>query len=88
MVSGRHEPEDRSETTPSVDSPMHYQVTVRYGSRYQRYHTYVVEASDAAGALTTAAAQMPAEIAPDVDLVELRIAADPQTRTYVEEDAP
>lgn len=67
---------------------MHYQVTVRYGSRYQRYHTYVVEASDAAAALTTAAAQMPAEIAPDVDLVELRIAADPQTRTYVEEDAP
>ncbi len=67
---------------------MHYQVTVRYGSRYQRYHTYVVEASDAARALTTAAAQMPAEIAPDVDLVELRIAADPQTRAYVEEDAP
>lgn len=67
---------------------MHYQVTVRYGSRYQRYHTYVVEASDAAAALTTAAAQMPAEIAPDVDLVELRIAADPQTRAYVEEDAP
>lgn len=67
---------------------MHYQVTVRYGSRYQRYHTYVVEASDAAAALTTAAAQMPAEIAPDVDLVELRIAADPQTRAYVEEDSP
>lgn len=88
MVSGRHVPEDRSETPPSVDSGMHFQVTVRYGSRYQRYHTYVVEATDAAAALTTAAAQMPTDIAADVDLVELRIAADPETREYVEEDAP
>ena len=66
---------------------MHYQVTVRYGDRYQRYHTYVVEAADVAGALTTAATQIPREIATEVDLVELRIAVDPEARTYLGEDA-
>jgi len=67
---------------------MHYQVTVRYGSRHQRYHTYAVEAPDAAGALTTAAAQMPPEIAPNADLVEVRVAVDPETRGFVEGDPP
>ena len=64
---------------------MRYQVTVRYGGRRQRYHTYAVEAADAGGALEAAAAQMPAEIREDADLVELRTAADPDARSYVGE---
>ena len=67
---------------------MRYQITVRYGGRYQRYHTYVVEAHDAARALTAAAADLPPEIAPEVDLVEMRIAVDPDERSYVEEPGP
>jgi len=61
---------------------MRFQVTVRYGGRSQRYHTYVVEASDARAAMKVAAEQMPTEIAPEADLVELRIAVDPEKRTY------
>ena len=63
---------------------MRYQITVRYGGRYQRYHTYVVEAADAPGALVEAATALPPEIAGEVDLVEMRIAVDPDERTYVE----
>jgi hypothetical protein len=64
---------------------MNFQVTVRYGGRHQRYHTYRVEAADARAALDLAAAEMPEEIAPQADLVELRIAVDPDKRTYMEE---
>lgn len=67
---------------------MHYQVTVRFGGARQRYHTLVVESGDAASALRAAADQIPAEIAPDVDLVELRVAVDPERRTYLGEDPP
>ena len=69
-------------------SIMHYQVTVRYGGRYQRYHTYVVEAGDAREALADAAEKMPPDVAGEADLVELRIAADPERRTYVDDGAP
>jgi len=64
---------------------MQYQVTVRYGGSRQRYDTYVVDATDAAEALRAAAEMMPAEIAPEADLVELRVAVDPERRSYVEE---
>jgi hypothetical protein len=64
---------------------MKYQVTVRHGAQRQRYHTYVVEADDAGRALRVAAEHMPAEISGDADLVELRIAVDPDARSYVEE---
>lgn len=64
---------------------MQYQVTVRYGGSRQRYDTYVVEAADAAEALRVAAERMPADVAPDADLVELRVAVDPERRAYVEE---
>jgi hypothetical protein len=64
---------------------MRFQVTVRYGGRRQRYHTYVVEAGDAREALGMAAESLPVEIATDVDLVELRIAVDPDRRAYVGE---
>jgi len=60
-------------------------VTVRYGGRRQRYHTYAVDATDAGAALEAAAAQMPSEIRGEADLVELREAADPDSRTYVGE---
>jgi hypothetical protein len=64
---------------------MKFQVTVRYGSRRQRYHTYVIEADDAAAALRLASEQMPSEISPEVDLVELRVAVDPDARSYLGE---
>lgn len=63
---------------------MYFDVTIRYGSRRQRYHTYRVEASDAREALTAAAKALPDEIAPHADLVELRVAVDPDARTYLE----
>jgi hypothetical protein len=62
---------------------MRYQVTVRYGGRGQRYHTYAVDAQDAGAALEAAAAHMPVEIRGDADLVELRRAVDPDARAYV-----
>jgi hypothetical protein len=64
---------------------MKYQVTVRHGAQRQRYHTYVVEADDAGNALRVAAEQMPPEISVEADLVELRVAADPDERSYVDE---
>jgi hypothetical protein len=54
-----------------------YQITVRYGRRYQRYHTFTVDAPDVSQALRQAADQVPAEILPEADLVELRPAVDP-----------
>jgi hypothetical protein len=71
---------------PLIDWRMHYQITVRYGGRRQRYHTWVVEAPDAPAALEAAAQEMPPEIAPEADLVELRIAVDPERRTYLGEE--
>ena len=65
---------------------MRYQITVRHGGRYQHYYTYVVEAGDARAAMQVAAEQMPTEIAPEADLVELRIAVDPEKRAYLADD--
>ncbi|MGB0542269.1 MAG: hypothetical protein ACPGPI_01020 [Longimicrobiales bacterium] len=65
---------------------MNYQITVRFGGRHQRYHTLSISADDAASALRLAADEIPSEIASDVDLVELRIAVDPDQRTYLGED--
>ncbi len=62
---------------------MRYQITVRYGGARQRYHTLVVEADDAVHALRSAADEIPGEIAPVVDLVELRVAVDPEGRQYL-----
>ncbi len=63
-----------------------YQVTVRHGGRYQRYHTFTVEAGDAIEALRRAADQVPEEVRESADLVELREAVDPDARTYLGED--
>lgn len=64
---------------------MAYQITVRYGGRRQRYHTFTVEAADVREALAEAARQMPDEIVAEADLVELRVAVDPDARVYLEE---
>ncbi len=64
---------------------MRFQVTVRYGARAQRYHTYALDADDARSALETAASLMPTEIAGNADLVEVRLAVDPDDRVYVGE---
>jgi len=65
---------------------MNYQVTVRFGGRFQRYHTLSVSADDAVDALRRAADEIPSAIASGIDLVELRIAVDPEQRTYLGED--
>jgi hypothetical protein len=57
-----------------------YQITVRYGRRYQRYHTFTVDAANVADALRLAADQVPPGILPEADLVELREAVDPDAR--------
>ena len=67
---------------------MEYQITLRYGGSRQRYHTFVVSGSDATDALRRAADEIPAEIATAVDLVELRVAVDPDRREYLGEDPP
>ena len=67
---------------------MNYQITVRFGGRYQRYHTFNVTAKDGPDAMRRAADEIPEEIASDVDLVELRVAVDPEQRTYLGEDDP
>jgi hypothetical protein len=64
---------------------MVFQVTVRYGERYQRYHTYEVSAADAREALEAAARAMPPEIAAEADLVEMRVAVDPDARKFMGE---
>ncbi len=60
-------------------------MTVRYGGRRQRYHTYAVDAPDAGAAMEAAARQLPAEIRPQADLVEIRTLVDPDARAYVGE---
>lgn len=65
---------------PLPRAHMDFQVTVRYGGRRQRYHTYAVQAADAREALAIAARELPAEIGAEADLVELRIAVDPDRR--------
>lgn len=64
---------------------MRYDVTVRHG-RPHRYHTLGVEAEDVAAALRSLADALPPEVVEDADLVELRVAVDPDDRTYVGEE--
>jgi len=55
---------------------MDYQVTIRYGKKKQRYLSLAVTAPDAPAALRLAADGIPSDLAPEVDLVELRGAPD------------
>ena len=63
---------------------MTFQITVRYGTKTQRYHTWSVEAADAREALALVARAMPDEIAAEADLLEMRVAVDPEDRQYLE----
>ncbi|HSM59776.1 MAG TPA: hypothetical protein VK849_03220 [Longimicrobiales bacterium] len=65
---------------------MHFQITVRYGGGAQRYHTYGVDAPNARDALAEAARRMPEETVESADLVELRVAVDPDARRFLGED--
>jgi len=65
---------------------MQFQITVRYGGRYQRYHTFQVEAENARQAMVDGAQHIPDEIANQTDLVELRVFVDPDARKFVGED--
>lgn len=55
---------------------MNYQATIRYGKTQQRYLTLLVEAPNVPEALRLAAQDIPKELVPEVDLVELREAPD------------
>ncbi|MFC1661034.1 hypothetical protein ACFL3S_06215 [Gemmatimonadota bacterium] len=57
---------------------MRFQITARYGRGSKRYHTFQVDAPEAAAALRLAADRFPEEIVTAVDLVELRVAPDPE----------
>lgn len=65
---------------------MRFQVTVRYGAEYQRYHTLDVSGDDVREALREAAGALPDEVAAQADLVEMRPAVDPDARRYLGED--
>ena len=65
---------------------MLFQITVRYGGRHQRYHTFQVEAPDARQAMVNGASQIPDEMAPQTDLIELRVFVDPDARKFVGEE--
>ena len=60
-----------------------WQITVRYGERYQRYHTLEVDAEDIRDALRHAADGVPDEVAEHADLTEIRVAVDPDARTFL-----
>lgn len=65
---------------------MRFQITVRYGGRHQRYHTFTVDADDARQAMEAGAGEIPDEIAPQADLVELRVFVDPESRAFLGEE--
>lgn len=65
---------------------MLFQITVRYGGRYQRYHTFSVEADDAGEAMLIGAEEMPEDIASQADLVEVRASVEPDARGFEDED--
>lgn len=63
-----------------------WKVTVRYGDRGHRYHTFEVDAPSARDALERGAGRIPDEVSDAADLVELRLAIEPEERKYVGED--
>lgn len=65
-------------------SLMRFQMTIRYGTQRQRYHTLEVQASDVREALLAGADAVPEEVLPEADLVEIRVAPKPDEREYVE----
>lgn len=66
---------------------MRVQVTVRYGRKRTRYHTERLEVEGLAEALRRLADELPDEVLAGGDLVEIRPAADPDTREYVGDES-
>ncbi|MFW6199611.1 MAG: hypothetical protein ACOC8K_03470 [Gemmatimonadota bacterium] len=62
---------------------MTFQVTIRYGSRHQRYHSYRVEADDLVQALRAAADAAPEHVVEEADLAEVRPVVRDEDREYV-----
>lgn len=65
---------------------MQYQITIRYGRRPLRYHSFTVEAEDGVLALRAAADEIPHDIAAEIDIVELREAPDFDKNMHAEEE--
>lgn len=63
-----------------------FTVTVRHGQGGYRYHTSEVEAVDLAGAMRTAADELPDDVRGAADLVEIRRAPEPEERAYLGEE--
>ena len=62
-----------------------FTVTVRYGRRGYRYHTFDVDAADVSEALEEAAAGLAPDIRETADLVEVRPAHEPGERKFLGE---
>ena len=60
-----------------------YTVTVRFGRRGYRYHTFEVDAADVSEALEEAAAGLAPDIRETADLVEVRRAPEPEEREFL-----
>jgi hypothetical protein len=65
---------------------MNYQITLRFGKKSKGYHSLSVEAEDAVAALRVLPERIPAEIASEVDLVELREAPDFDKNMHQDEE--
>lgn len=60
-----------------------YRITIRYGAGGgMRYHVDDVTAATLADALRSAAERMPAHVGASADLVEIRVQADPDGRSF------
>jgi len=66
---------------------MDYQVTIRYGKKSRRYLTLAISAEDVPEALRASAREIPEDLVPAVDLVELRVAPDFDKR-FPDQDLP
>lgn len=62
-----------------------FSVTVRYGQRGYRYHTFEVDATDMSVALAEVSAGLAPEVRETADLVEVRSAPEPEERLFMGE---
>jgi hypothetical protein len=62
-----------------------YRVTFRYGAPRALYDVLDIEAEDLRAAMRAAADRVSEEVAASAELVEVRVQADPDQRTYTTE---
>ena len=67
-------------------TPLEYQATIRYGGARQRYHLTSVAGADIRTVLTNLSKELPDEVAAEANLVEIRLAVDPEDRRYLGEE--